>query len=41
MHMARVKLTTVELAMHNIGRDTAPASKSAARKLDKFLSTDD
>ena len=36
-----VKLALVKRAMHNIGRDTAPASKSAARKLDKFLSTDD
>ena len=36
-----VKLAVVERAMHNIGRDAAPASKSTASKLDKFLNTDD
>jgi tetratricopeptide (TPR) repeat protein len=36
-----VKLTVVERAMHNIGRDAAPASKSTVIKLDKFLNIDD
>ena len=36
-----VKLTVVERAMHNIGRDTAPATKDAVSKLDKFLNTED
>jgi hypothetical protein len=36
-----VKLSIVERAIHNIGRDTAPASKSTSSKLDKFLNTDD
>jgi hypothetical protein len=36
-----VKLAVVERAMHNIGRDTAPASKDDVHKLDKFLNTDD
>ena len=36
-----VKLAVVERAMHNIGRDAAPASKPTASKLDKFLNTDD
>ena len=36
-----VKLAVVERAMHNIGRDAAPASKPSASKLDKFLNTDD
>ena len=36
-----VKLAVIERAMHNIGRDAAPASKPTASKLDKFLSTDD
>jgi hypothetical protein len=36
-----VKLTVVERAMHNIGRDTAPASKDDVSKLDKFLNVDD
>ena len=36
-----VKLTVVERAIHNIGRDTAPASKSLASKLDKFMNVDD
>ena len=36
-----VKLAVVERAMHNIGRDAAPASKPIASKLDKFLNTDD
>ena len=36
-----VKLTVVERAMHNIGRETAPASKDDVSKLDKFLNTDD
>jgi hypothetical protein len=31
----------VERAMHNIGRDTAPASKDDVSKLDKFLKADD
>ena len=35
-----VKLAVVERAMHNIGRDTAPASKPTVSKLDKFLNTD-
>ena len=36
-----VKLAVVERAMHNIGRDTEPASKDDVSKLEKFLSTDD
>ena len=36
-----VKLAVVERAMHNIGRDVAPATKYAVSKLDKFLNTDD
>ena len=36
-----VKLAVVERAMHNIGRDTALASKDDLSKLDKFLNTDD
>tara|TARA_B110000977_G_scaffold201831_1_gene299080 strand:+ start:12068 stop:12769 length:702 start_codon:yes stop_codon:yes gene_type:complete len=36
-----VKLTVVERAMHNIGRDAAPAPKDTVSKLDKFLNTDD
>lgn len=36
-----VKLAVVERAMHNIGRDAAPATKPTASRLDKFLSTDD
>ena len=36
-----VKLAVVERAMHNIGRDAAPASKPTASELDKFLNTDD
>ena len=36
-----VKLAVVERAMHNIGRDTTPASKDDVSKLDKFLNTDD
>jgi hypothetical protein len=36
-----VKLTVVERAIHNIGRDTAPTSKDDVTKLDKFLDTDD
>jgi hypothetical protein len=36
-----VKLAVVERAMHNIGRDAAPATKDAVSKLDKFLNTDD
>ena len=35
-----VKLAVVERAMHNIGRDAAPASNSAVSKLDRFLNTD-
>ncbi|EJW21893.1 hypothetical protein IMCC14465_02870 [alpha proteobacterium IMCC14465] len=36
-----VKLAAVERAMHNIGKDTAPASKDDVFKLDKFLNVDD
>jgi tetratricopeptide (TPR) repeat protein len=36
-----VKLAMVERAMHNIGRDAAPAPKDTVSKLDKFLNTDD
>jgi hypothetical protein len=36
-----VKLAIVERAMHNIGRDAAPASKDDASKLDKFLNVED
>ena len=36
-----VKLAVVERAIHNIGRDTAPASKDDVSKLDKFLNVDD
>jgi hypothetical protein len=36
-----VKLAVVERAMHNIGRDAAPASKPMVSKLDKFLNVDD
>ena len=36
-----VKLAVVERAMHNIGRDAAPASKGDVSKLGKFLNTDD
>lgn len=36
-----VKLAVVERAMHNIGRNSAPASKDDVSKLDKFLNTDD
>ena len=36
-----VKLAVVERAMHNIGRDAAPASKGDVSKLVKFLNTDD
>ena len=36
-----VKLAVVERAMHNIGRDAAPASKDDVSKLDKFLNMDD
>lgn len=36
-----VKLAVVERAMHNIGRDAAPASKGDVSKLDKFLNRDD
>ena len=36
-----VKLAVVERAMHNIGRDTAQASKDNVSKLDKFLNTED
>ena len=35
-----VKLAVVERAMHNIGRDAAPATKDDVYKLDKFLNTD-
>ena len=36
-----IKLAVVERAMHNIGRDAAPASKDDVSKLDKFLNIDD
>ena len=36
-----VKLAVVERAMHNIGRDAAPAPKDVVSKLDKFLNVDD
>ena len=36
-----VKLAVVERAMHNIGRDAAPAPKDTVSKLDKFLNVDD
>ena len=36
-----VKLAVVERAIHNIGRDAAPASKEDTSKLDKFLDVDD
>ena len=35
-----VKLAVVERAMHNIGRDAAPASKDDVSKLDKFLNVE-
>ena len=36
-----VKLAVVERAMHNIGRDAAPAPKDTVSKLDKFFNTED
>ena len=36
-----VKLAVVGRAMHNIGRDAAPASKDDVSKLEKFLNTND
>lgn len=36
-----VKLAVVERAMHNIGRDAAPAPKDDVSKLAKFLNADD
>ena len=36
-----VKLAVVETAIHNIGRDAAPATKPIVSKLDKFLNTDE
>jgi hypothetical protein len=36
-----VKLAVVERAIHNIGRDTAQASKDDVSKVDKFLNTED
>ncbi len=36
-----VKLAVVERAIHNIGRETATASKDNISKLDKFLNIDD
>jgi len=36
-----VKLAAVERAMHNIGRDTAPASEDDVFNLDKFLNMND
>lgn len=41
MSKREVKLSVVERAMHNIGRDAASASKDDKSKLDKFLNTDD
>jgi len=35
------KLAVVERAMHNIGREAAPASKPSVSKLDKFMNVDD
>ena len=35
-----VKLAVIERAMHNIGRDTAPAPKDDVSKLDKFLTAE-
>ena len=39
--MQSVKLAVIQRAIHNIGRDTAPASNYSVSKLDKFLNTDD
>ena len=36
-----VKLAVVERAMHDIGRDAAPASKDDVSKFDKFLNAND
>ena len=36
-----VRLAVVERAMHNIARNTAPATEDDVSKLDKFLNTDD
>ena len=36
-----VKLAVVQRAMHNVGRDAAPASKPTVSELDKFLNVDD
>ena len=36
-----VKLAVVERAMHNIGRDEAPAFEPTISKLDKFLNNED
>ena len=36
-----VKLAVVERAIHNIGRDAAPASKDDVSELHKFLNVDD
>ena len=36
-----VKLAVVERALHNIGRDAAPASKDDGLMLEKFISTND
>ena len=36
-----VKLAVVERAMHNIGGNAAPVSKSKVNKLVKFLNIDD
>lgn len=36
-----VKISVVERAINNIGRDVAPASKATNSKLDKFLHVDD
>jgi hypothetical protein len=36
-----VKLAVIELAMHNFGRDAAPASETTVSKINKFLNIDD
>jgi hypothetical protein len=36
-----VNLAVVERAMHNVGREVAPASNDKVSKLDMFLNTDD
>jgi hypothetical protein len=41
MSKREVKLSVVERAMHNIGRDAATTSKDDVSKLDKFLNTNE